>query len=403
MALADGRRDEAAVHALRVLDLDKSADPTLLARTAHLLLMLDELVGARACAEKATLAGPTNVVLVNKLTAIRGVIAAREGDYASAERQLRAAYDGDPADESCARDLAAVIAFRPDRDARFAEAIAVLDRTLAIPVAPGRNSAATRASLEELRAKLQDHPEQVTRTADREDSTVPCAATANGNEQEPPSDSPGERSAPDHWRSRGRDASDKLAEAQRLLARGPEKKYISFTERAVSRYPDDAALRLEYATALASRDPEKSRVEALKVAELEAEDELERAALVVRAARLLLQLGDSEGARSLADLLPGLAQWQVSIRNELTGLRGAIAAATGDADRAEQELRAAHSADPIHSVFALDLAELLIARCRREEALAVIERTLAMPERPGIFQARAGRRLERLREGAPGP
>jgi hypothetical protein len=44
------------------------------------------------------------------------------------------------------------------------------------------------------------------------------------------------------------------------------------------------------------------------------------------------------------------------------------------------------------------LAELLIARGRREEALAVTERTLATPERPGIFEARAGRRLERLRE-----
>jgi thioredoxin-like negative regulator of GroEL len=183
-----------------------------------------------------------------------------------------------------------------------------------------------------------------------------------------------------------------------LLARGAEKKYTSFTERAVARYPDDAALRLEYATALAIHEPEQSRAEALKVAELATENELERAALVVRAARLLLELGDTEGARSLADLLAGFAQWQVMIRNELTGLRGAIAASTGDPDHAEQQLRAAHRADPIHSVFAFDLAELFAARGRREEALVVIERTLSTPERPGFFEARAGRRLERLRE-----
>ncbi len=398
VALADGKRDEAVAHALRVPDLDKSADPALLARTAHLLLILGELAGARTCAETAILAGPTNVVIVNKLTAIKGVVAAREGDYESAERHLRAAYEADPTDESCARELAVVIAGRPGKGVRYAEAIAVLDRTLATPLAPASNSAAERATLKVLRTKLQGHLERVMHQTGLEDSTMARATTANNDEQRPPSDMLGEGPSPDREHPRGRDASEKLAEARSLLARGPEKKYISFTERAVNRYPDDAALRLEYATALSSRDPEKSRLEALKVAELDAENELERAALVVRAARLLLQLGDSEGAQSLADLASDFAPSQVTIRNELTGLRGAIAAATGVADRAEQELRAAHSADPIHSIFALDLAELLIARDRREEALAVIERTLATPERPGIFQARAARKLERLRE-----
>ena len=192
--------------------------------------------------------------------------------------------------------------------------------------------------------------------------------------------------------------ADTLAQARELLGRGASEEYLAYTERAAARFPRSAAVRLEYATAVGAFDPERARAEALEIAALEFDHELERAALLVRAARLLLDLGDPTGASLLAARAAEPAPSFVMIVNELTGLRGAIAAAIGDDATAESELLGAHAADPIHSVFARDLAEFLLARGRPEEALAVIERTLATPERPGIFQSRAGCVLERLRE-----
>ncbi len=403
-ALCHAGRDEAPAEALRAVGLDEAGDPARLTRVANLLVHLGEVEAARSCADRAALAGPTNVVIVNRLAATRGLIAARQGDYESAETFLRAAHEADPADAFAARDLALVIARVGAHGIRFAEALAVIDRTLTrTSTSQGEADGLARGILRQARERIQEDLDELVLDAGVEDSTgtpspsarlggESLAASARSEAERDP-DSP--RAAPENDRA---SLDDTLAQARELLGRGASEKYLSFTERAASRFPRSAAVRLEYATALGAVDAERARAEALEIAALEFDDELERAALLVRAARLLLDLGDPPGASFLADSAAEPAPSFVMIVNELTGLRGAIAAAMGDDATAESELRGAHAADPIHSVFARDLAEFLLARGRPEEALAVIERTLATPERPGVFQAQAGCVLERLRE-----
>jgi tetratricopeptide (TPR) repeat protein len=371
-ALCHAGRDEAPAEALRAVGLDEAGDPARLTRAANLLVHLGEVEAARACADRAAQARPTNVVIVNRLAATRGLIAARQGDYESAEAFLRAAHEADPTDAFAARDLALVIARDGASPIRFAEALAVIDRTLTrTPASQGEADGLARGILRQARERINEELDEVDRDPD------------------PPGAAPG-----------GDDAllADTLAQARELLGRGASEEYLAYTERAAARFPRSAAVRLEYATAVGAFDPERARAEALEIAALEFDHELERAALLVRAARLLLDLGDPAGASLLAARAAEPAPSFVMIVNELTGLQGAIAAAIGDDATGESELRAAHAADPIHSVFARDLAEFLLARGRPEEALAVIERTLATPERPGIFQSRAGCVLERLRE-----
>ncbi len=185
--------------------------------------------------------------------------------------------------------------------------------------------------------------------------------------------------------------------AQKLLASGKTKQYLSFTERAVSRFPNDAAIRLEHATALAPYSPADAISEARQVGQLEAEDELTRTALLLRAGRLAVDLGAIDDAHALTGRAAARASAHVMLTNELSALSGRIAAASGDLAVAEAELRRAHSADPIHSVYALDLAEFLVAHDRSDAALEVIKRTLATPQRDGLFEMRAGQQLERLR------
>ena len=133
------------------------------------------------------------------------------------------------------------------------------------------------------------------------------------------------------------------------------------------------------------------------MSQLEAEDELTRTALVIRAGRLAIDLGAIEDAQALADSAAEGSSAHVMLANALSALNGRIAAARGEFVVAEAELRRAHSADPIHSVYALDLAELLLNQSRPDAALEVVERTLATPQRDGLFEMRAGQQLERLR------
>ena len=154
-ALCHAGRDEAPAEALRAVGLDEAGDPARLTRAANLLVHLGEVEAARACADRAAQARPTNVVIVNRLAATRGLIAARQGDYESAEAFLRAAHEADPTDAFAARDLALVIA-RDGADAvRFAEALAVIDRTLTRTPAPqGEADGLARGILRQARERI---------------------------------------------------------------------------------------------------------------------------------------------------------------------------------------------------------------------------------------------------------
>ena len=196
--------------------------------------------------------------------------------------------------------------------------------------------------------------------------------------------------------ARRRSAADAVRRAEKLLAQGKARQYLAFTERAVSDFPNDAAVRLEHATALARYSPADAISEARRVSDLEAEEELTRTALLLRAARLTIDLGAADVAQALADSAVEGTRAHVMLANELAALNGRIATAKGDLTVAEAELRSAHSADPIHSVYALELAEFLLTRHRPDDALDVIARTLATPQRDGLKEMQAGQQLERL-------
>lgn len=141
-ALRVGEDQRARSEALKSIELERSGDTMLLARAADLLFGLGDVQAARECVERARLAQPTNLVVMNKLNHVEGQIALADKDYAEAERLLRRAHDGDPADGFIAWDLAVVIASR-EGGSRHAEALAVIDETLL--TAPQSSSSGARA------------------------------------------------------------------------------------------------------------------------------------------------------------------------------------------------------------------------------------------------------------------
>jgi hypothetical protein len=59
---------------------------------------------------------------------------------------------------------------------------------------------------------------------------------------------------------------------------GTQDERLSFTERAVKRFPHDAGVRLEYATTLAGAGDDRARREALEYVALEHADDTRRLA-----------------------------------------------------------------------------------------------------------------------------
>jgi len=391
--------ERAASEALRAVALDTVPDAARLTRAAGLLLSVDETAAARSCVEQAASTHSTNVVIVNQLAALRGRIAAREQDYESAEHFLAIAHEADPADEFFARDLAAVIIARTDRGVRLHDALAVLDRTLGLASDQSQVRLEGREILEQQRAQIQSVLSELSQGQLPRDTARkrvrPHVGPRPGGRQTASEMRPAATITPTN--ARNRSVADAVVRAQKLLASGKAKQYLSFTGRAVSRFPNDAAIRLEHATALAPYSPENAISHARRVGQLEAEDELTRTALMLRAGRLAIDLGAISDANAFATRAAEHANAHVMLANALAALKGRIAAASGDRALAEAELRRAHSADPIHSVYALDLAEFLLIEGRSDDALEVIERTLGTPQREGHFEAQAGRELERLR------
>ena len=247
--------DLAASEALRAVGLDAVPDAARLTRAAGLLFSLGETAAARWCVEQAATAGPTNVVIVNQLAALRGQIAAREQDYSSAEHFLRVAHEADPSNPFFACDLARVILVSKDHDARLQDALDVIDRTLTL--APDHSYATLegRKILEQLRAQIRSVLDEPSR-----DQPSPGTPPRHVDPRLDPR--PGDPRASSE---RGlaaaaasvqpRAAADAVVQAQKLQANGKAKRYLSFTQRAVSKFPNDAAIRLEHATALAPNSP----------------------------------------------------------------------------------------------------------------------------------------------------
>jgi tetratricopeptide (TPR) repeat protein len=166
------------------------------------------------------------------------------------------------------------------------------------------------------------------------------------------------------------------ARAQRLLREGTAEEYLTFAQGAVRRYPGDADLHLEYATALSASRPDDARREAVRALDL---DRRPGATRLTRAASLLLDLGDRNSAKSCVDRALQQQPRNQAIRSELDRLRGQIAMIDGDYDAAEEALRSAHDDDPNHVFIALDLATVLARQRKSQEALIVIDRSIATP------------------------
>jgi len=171
-----------------------------------------------------------------------------------------------------------------------------------------------------------------------------------------------------------------------LLVDGRADDLLSFTQGAVGLFPEDPEIRLIYATALAPQSAERARWEAAQAIQLDTHDP----GRLIRAARLMLNLGEVETARAYARRAAQLAPANFPFAPELHAVSGVLAAISGDYGLAEDALRAAHEAEPDRATFARDLARLLDSRGRKVEALGVVEAAIAAGADP--------KELEKVRE-----
>jgi Flp pilus assembly protein TadD len=106
----------AEVHVRRAVALAPE-DPATLARAAQLLLFHEDLDMVRDLVERAGRAAPPDWVLAAQMHHMRGIVAWREGDYETAERELRAAFEAEPDFMTHGRDLAALLRLRAELQA----------------------------------------------------------------------------------------------------------------------------------------------------------------------------------------------------------------------------------------------------------------------------------------------
>lgn len=158
-----------------------------------------------------------------------------------------------------------------------------------------------------------------------------------------------------------------------LVARQPQELF-DFLEQAVQRFPDDAEIRLLYATALLEIRPEDVAPEAAKAVELGPDDPL----ILVRAGQLLIGKRQLETAQFCATRTRELTQPDFVLMSSLLNLEGHLAAFGREYDLAEKRFRSAVECEPANGSLASELAKFLRARGRRTEALAVIDRALEL-------------------------
>ena len=148
---------------------------------------------------------------------------------------------------------------------------------------------------------------------------------------------------------------------------------LEFLEETVQRFPEDAEMRLMYASALLMFRPEDVLSELEKSVELSPDDPV----ILVRAGNQLLNEGHIEAARSCAARASELASPDFILRSGLVSLEGRLAAIDGKDDLAEEKLRRAATEDPDYSSFPINLARFLNERDRQTEAIAVVDHALA--------------------------
>lgn len=175
-----------------------------------------------------------------------------------------------------------------------------------------------------------------------------------------------------------------LEEAQGLSRAGALEEYLSFTEEAVLRFPDDPDVLLEHAAAVAKAKPAGAVADIRRALELDDGKDVIR---LTRAGLLLIGLKEIDAARSCILRASSLGSERRVVRSELARLRGQLALVEGNDEVGEAELRCAYEENRENWVAAHDLVVVLIRRRALEKALEVIDGALGViaqgPEGPG--------------------
>jgi tetratricopeptide (TPR) repeat protein len=173
-------------------------------------------------------------------------------------------------------------------------------------------------------------------------------------------------------RKKKRELTAVMERGKDLFMEEPGQESFEFLEDAVKRFPNDAELRLLFASIHLEFQPQLVASQAAKAAELGADD----AGIQVRAGHLMFDRGEVEGARACARRANELAGPDFVLISGLESLDGRIAAVDGRYVLAEAKLRSAAEREPAFSSFAFHLAKFLAARDRQAEALVVIDESL---------------------------
>jgi len=157
--------------------------------------------------------------------------------------------------------------------------------------------------------------------------------------------------------------------AQVLLNSRRDAELLEFCESVVEMFPQDAELKMLYATALMKSRPGDAREQIEASIALEPDHSWR----LFRAASLSFFLGDYAASRAYLERAYRGGSDPTLLR-ELIHLGGRLAAVAGDDELAEEALRSAFELEPQDLVFGRDLARFLAERGRIDEALIVIDR-----------------------------
>lgn len=159
---------------------------------------------------------------------------------------------------------------------------------------------------------------------------------------------------------------------RRLLVSRRDQEALEFLEGATKKYPEDAEIRLLYATLLLEFRPDDVATEAAKAIELAPDDPI----ILVRAGGLLLNREKYDAARSCLEHARELAKPDFILMAGLLNREGILALASDDFPLADEKLRAAVEREPTSGPFACDLVRVMAVRGRQAEAVDFIDQAL---------------------------
>lgn len=180
-----------------------------------------------------------------------------------------------------------------------------------------------------------------------------------------------------------------------LLVAGEHRQNLDLLEKAVDEFPQDAEIRLLYATVLLEFRPGDVASEAAKAVELGPDSP----SILVRAGSLLLNRGDRDAARSCVARANELAPPDFPLMAGLDNLNGLLAAFSGEDESAESKLRSAVEKEPTNEPFARNLAVFLAERGRLQEGAEVLDEALKHVEKKDEIE----RMRDRMAAEAAGP